>query len=85
MIVCGYDGSGHDGWREGGTEDEVDHGAAVLSMLCSVGFASGDECLHRAGDRVVDDFCGIGVKDVGKPGMPVEMWGSCFGGHVCCS
>lgn len=37
MVVRGDDGDGHDGWREGRTEDEVDYGAAVLSKLCSVG------------------------------------------------
>lgn len=37
VVVRGDDGDGHDGWREGRTEDEVDYGAAVLSKLCSVG------------------------------------------------
>lgn len=38
MVVRGDEGVEHDGWREGGTKDEVDCGAAFLSLLCSVGF-----------------------------------------------
>lgn len=38
VVVRGDDGDGHDGWREGRTEDEVDHGASSLvkAVLCWV-------------------------------------------------
>ena len=37
MAVRGDEGVEHESWREGGTKDEVDCGAAILSLLCSVG------------------------------------------------
>lgn len=74
MVVSREDGDGHDGRREGGTEDEVDGGAAVLSVVCYVGSSRGYVwCLRRAGDRVVDDLYGIRSKVAGGLRMPVNL------------
>ena len=46
VVVSREDGDGHDGRREGGTEDEVDGRAAVSSVVCYVGPSRGYVCAY---------------------------------------